>query len=166
MKEIKYNEYAKEALEGLTKGVFLNVTHEGVDNTMTIGWGSISYIWRKPVFMVMVRYSRHTYEMLDKVGEFTVSIPFGDNFKKELAFCGTKSGRDLNKFESCNLQTVRANKVNAPLISGCNLHYECKVVYKQVLDPGDLESEISNKFYKDTDLHVLYYGEIVGTYLE
>lgn len=166
MKKIKYNEYAKEALDGLTRGAFLNVSHEGVDNTMTIGWGSISYIWRKPIFMVMVRYSRHTYEMLSGAGEFTVSIPFGDEFKKELALCGTKSGRDLDKFQSCNFPKARANKVNAPLILGCNLHYECQVVYKQVLEPGALDSEMSNKFYKDDDVHVLFYGEIVGTYLE
>lgn len=166
MREIKYNDYAKEALDGLTKGAFLNVTHEGRDNTMTIGWGSISYIWRKPVFMVMVRYSRHTYTMLDEAREFTVSIPFGDNFKQALALCGSKSGRDIDKFQSCNFPRVRANKVNAPLISGCNLHYECKVLYKQVLDPAALEPGLSNKFYGNDDLHVLYYAEIVGTYLE
>lgn len=166
MKEIKYNEYAKEALDGLAKGAFLNVTHAGMDNTMTIGWGSISYIWRKPVFMVMVRHSRHTYEMLDGAGEFAVSIPFGDDFKKELALCGSKSGRDIDKFQSCNFPVLRANKVKAPLIAGCNLHYECRVVYKQVLDSAGLETQLSNKFYKDNDLHVLYYGEILGTYLE
>ncbi|HHX59213.1 MAG TPA: flavin reductase family protein [Epulopiscium sp.] len=166
MQEIKYNEYAQEVLEGLTKGAFLSVTHEGEDNTMTIAWGSLGYIWRKPVFMVMVRYSRHTYEMLKNAEEFTVSIPFGDEFVKELALCGTKSGRDLDKFKSCNLQKTRANKVNAPLIAGCNLHYECKVVYKQVLEPQALQSGMSQKFYPDNDVHVLFYGEIVGTYLE
>ncbi len=166
MKEIKYNEYATEALDGLAKGAFLNVTHEDQDNTMTIGWGSLSYIWRKPVFMVMVRYSRHTYKMIDEAGEFTVSIPFGDHMKKELGICGSKSGRDIDKFQTCSFPKVRANKVNAPLISGCNLHYECKVLYKQVLDPGALESQLSSQFYKDDDLHVLYYAEIVGTYLE
>lgn len=166
MKEIKYNEYAKEALDGLAKGAFLNVTHEGQDNTMTIGWGSLSYIWRKPVLMVMVRYSRHTYQMLEAAGEFSVSIPFGDQFKKELALCGRKSGRDIDKFQACGFPKLRANKVQAPLISGCQLHYECKVVYRQVLDPAALESELSNKFYGSDDLHVLYYGEIIGTYLQ
>lgn len=166
MKEIKYNEYAQEVLEALTKGAFLSVTDEGMDNTMTIGWGSVGYIWRKPVFMVMVRYSRHTYGMLDRAEEFTVSIPFGDKLKKELAFCGTKSGRDVNKFESCGIKPLRANTVNAPLIPGCHIHYECRVVYKQVLDPKALVSNMSDQFYKDDDVHVLFYGEIIGTYLE
>ena len=166
MKEVNYNKYGEEALAALEKGVFLNVTDGGIDNTMTIGWGSIGYIWRKPVFMVMVRYSRYTYEMLNKSGEFTVSIPFGDQFKKELGICGTKSGRDIDKFQTCNLSRVKAHKVNAPLISGCDLHYECRVVYSHVLEPADLEADLSNKFYNNNDLHVLFYGEIIGTYLE
>ena len=166
MQEIKYNQYAKEALEGLMRGAFLNVSHEGKDNTMTIGWGSLGYIWKKPIVMVMVRYSRHTYRMLDDAGEFTVSIPFGDDFKKELAFCGTKSGRDVNKFDGCDLITVKGHKVNAPLIDGCDLHYECKVVYKQVMEPGMLNGDLDAKFYKNNDFHVLYYGEIVGTYVK
>lgn len=166
MKEIKYNEYAKEALEGLTKGAFLNVSHEGQDNTMTIGWGSVGFIWKKPIIMVMVRYSRHTYRMLDDAGEFTVSIPFGNELKKELAFCGTKSGRDVNKFQSCNFPNLRAHKVNAPLIAGCDLHYECKVVYKQAMEPAVIDQGIDDKFYKNNDFHVMFYGEIVGTYVE
>lgn len=166
MREIKYNDYAKEALAGLQKGAFLNVSHQDKDNTMTIGWGSLGYIWKKPVLMVMVRYSRHTYRMLDKAGQFTVSIPFGDQFKKELGLCGSKSGRDMDKFQAFNLPMLRANKVNAPLISGCNLHYECKVVYKQTMEPAALDLAIDQQFYKDNDFHVLYYGEIVGTYLE
>ena len=166
MQEIMYNQYSKQVLDGLTKGAFLNVSHEGKDNTMTIGWGSLGFVWKKPVIMVMVRYSRHTYRMIDGAGEFTVSIPFGDEFKKELAFCGTRSGREVNKFDSCNLPSVRAHKVNAPLIDGCDLHYECKVVYKQAMEPGVIEPGIDEKFYKNNDFHVMFYGEILGTYVK
>ena len=164
MKEIKYNDYGKEAIEELTKGAFLSVSHEGQNNTMTIAWGSIGYMWRKPIFMVMVRYSRHTYTMLNKSQEFTVSIPFGDKFKRELALCGKKSGRDIDKFKLCDFPDLRANKVNAPLISGCDLHYECKVLYKQTMEPGLLDPD-KEFFYKDNDHHVLFYGEILGTYM-
>ena len=166
MQEIMYNQYSKQVLDGLTKGAFLSVSHEGKDNTMTIGWGSLGFVWKKPVIMVMIRYSRHTYRMIDGAGEFTVSIPFGDEFKKELAFCGTKSGKDVDKFDACNLPSIRAHKVKAPLIDGCDLHCECKVVYKQAMEPGMIEPGIDNKFYKNNDFHVMFYGEIVGTYVK
>ena len=38
MKEIKYNEHAKEVLEILQKGAFLTTHADGKTNTMTIGW--------------------------------------------------------------------------------------------------------------------------------
>lgn len=166
MKEVMYNDYLKETLEVLPKGAFLNVSCGGKDNTMTIGWGSVGIAWGKPVFIVMVRYSRYTYRMLDQAGEFTVSVPLNSDFKKELAFCGTKSGKDYDKFGECNINKIKAHKVNAPLIDGCDLHYECKVVYKQAMEPIAIAPDIDKRFYTNNDFHVLFYGEIIGTYLK
>lgn len=53
---------------------------------MTISWGNIGFQWRKPVFIALVRESRYTKEFIDKSNEFTVTIPFGDSMKEELAF--------------------------------------------------------------------------------
>ena len=58
MKEIAYNQYAKETLEILSKGALLTVKSGEKVNAMTIGWGSIGFMWGKPVFMAMVRPSR------------------------------------------------------------------------------------------------------------
>ena len=82
MKEIAYNEHADKALDILSKGAFLTTAHDGKVNTMTIGWGSLSYMWGKPVFVVMVRHSRYTYEIIEKSGEFTVSLTLKDMKKK------------------------------------------------------------------------------------
>ena len=35
-------------------------------NAMTIGWGSIGYIWRRPFIQVVVRPTRYTYEFMEK----------------------------------------------------------------------------------------------------
>lgn len=56
IKRIKFNEYSSEGLEQLRKGAFLTLKDGDEVNTMTIGWGSISVIWNKPIFMVAVRY--------------------------------------------------------------------------------------------------------------
>lgn len=68
------------------KGAFLTVENQEKVNTMTISWGNIGYQWNKPIFTVLVRKSRHTYEMLEKGAEFSISIPLNDNFKESLAF--------------------------------------------------------------------------------
>ncbi|MDR7869348.1 MAG: flavin reductase family protein [Tissierellaceae bacterium] len=165
IQNIKFNEYSTEALEQLKKGAFLTVQDGEQLNTMTIGWGSISYIWNKPIFMVAVRYSRHTYNLLENAKEFTVSIPLKNDLKKELAFCGTKSGRDVNKIEHCNLSIADGQKVSTPIISDCELHYECKVVYQQAMEPSTLDKDIRKRSYSTNDYHVLYFGEIVDAYL-
>lgn len=165
IKRINFNEYSSEALEQLKKGAFLTVKNEDEVNTMTIAWGSISYIWNKPIFMVAVRYSRHTYKLIDNAGEFTVSIPLKNDLKKELAYCGTKSGRDVNKFKECNLTIVEAQKISTPVIGECELHYECKIVYQQAMEPATLAEEIRNRNYPNNDYHVLYFGEIKDSYL-
>jgi flavin reductase (DIM6/NTAB) family NADH-FMN oxidoreductase RutF len=43
---------------------------------------------------------------VERDGVFTVSVPLPDAMKKELGFCGTKSGRDVNKLESLGLSTL------------------------------------------------------------
>jgi flavin reductase (DIM6/NTAB) family NADH-FMN oxidoreductase RutF len=163
MKELQWNERSAEALELLSKGAFLTTAHDGKVNTMTIGWGSVGFVWRKPVFTVMVRPSRHTYNLIENSDEFTVSIPL-QNMQKALALCGTKSGRDLNKFEAAGITTAPGQKVAVPIIDCAGIHYECKILYKQAMIPGNADAGVKASCYADGDYHVMYYGEIVAVY--
>ena len=160
-----FSEYSQQALEQLKKGAFLTVKSGDETNTMTIGWGAISYIWNKPIFMVAVRYSRHTYSLIEKSREFTVSMPHEKDLRKELAFCGSRSGRDVNTFEECGLSMESAWSLATPVIGDCELHYECRVVYQQAMEPFALNPEIRSHMYGDNnDFHVLYYGETLKSY--
>ena len=165
VKEINFNDKLKEMLDQINKGAFLTVTDGKNINTMTIGWGNVGILWSRPMFMVAVRYSRHTYDLLEKAKDFTVSIPIEKDLKKELAYCGTHSGKDVNKFRECNLNLKDGRKVTSPIIENCELHYECKIVYKQAMEPGTLDESIKDKYYKGNDFHILYFGEIVDCYL-
>jgi flavin reductase (DIM6/NTAB) family NADH-FMN oxidoreductase RutF len=166
LKKIAYDDYIQEATRALSKGAFLTVKSNDKVNTMTIGWGSIGYCWGKPVFMVMVRDSRYTYELIEKSDEFTVSIPLKGQLKEALKFCGTKSGRDYDKFSESSLSIQAGQDVNTPIIKGCDLHYECKIKFKQVMNPNNLDQKYNKDWYPQKDYHTLYFGEIVGTYLE
>lgn len=165
-KDIAYNEYSKEMLEQLQKGAFLTVKNGEKLNTMTIGWGTIGFIWNKPIFTVLVRYSRHTYDMIKDADEFTVSVPLSKDMKKELSLCGTKSGREIDKFKECDLTAHKGKVIDTPIIGECDLHYECKIVYKQAMEPALLDKNIREAKYSNNDFHVLYYGEIVASYLK
>jgi len=160
-----FQDLAPALIDGLKKGAFLTVSNDNEDNTMTIGWATIGRIWNKPVLMVAVRYSRYTYNLLNNSKEFTVSIPKKGTMSEELKFCGTKSGRDFDKFKECNIKTKKAKTVDTVVLNDCKHHFECRVIYQQTMEPETLENESKERFYKDNnDYHVLFYGEILDSY--
>lgn len=166
MENLAYTKLSEQAMSQLGKnGAFL-ITKDGqVLNAMTISWASIGTIWSKPIMTVAVRYSRFTYPIIDKAKEFSISIPKQGEMKSELAFCGSKSGRDYDKFSECNLTAGTAREISTPIIKECKIHFECKVVYKQAMEPGLVDESIKKTYYNSlNDYHVLYYGEIVDCY--
>lgn len=163
---VNFTENLEKGMELLhKKGAFLTVKNGDKLNTMTISWGSVGFQWNAPVFMTLVRKSRYTHELIDNAEEFTISIPFDEELKKSLAFCGTKSGRDFNKFQECNLKVDDGKEVGTPVIANCGLIYECKIVYKQDMIPDLVDKDVDEKCYSDKDYHTMYYGEIVACYI-
>lgn len=167
MRKVQFSDYSKEILEQLQKGAFLTVKDKDENlNTMTISWGSIGYMWNRPVFTVMVRYSRHTYDLIENSNDFTVSFPKSGALKEELGICGVKSGRDIDKFKECNITPLNVYNINTPVVKECDIHIGCKIVYKQAMAPESIiDSKIKEEKYSSEDYHVLYYGEIVDVYI-
>lgn len=163
MKQVTPASIANEINEKLPKGIFLNTKADGKVDTMIIGWGAVGNVWGKPVMMVMVRKSRYTKTLLDKSMEFTVSIPMHD-MRKAIGICGTKSGRDIDKFAEAALTAQPGQKIDTPVIADAGLHIECKVVYHQDMLPKNLDKVYTDRWYDDNDWHTLYYGEIVAAY--
>lgn len=164
MIDMPYNDLSPQVLEQLAKGVFLTVGDAYKANVMTIGWGNIGFIWGRPIFMVLVRYSRYTYKLLEERKEFSVSVPLSRDMKKELTFCGTNSGRDYDKFKECSLTPASPKVLSTPVVGECDRFYECSVVCRQAIEPGSLDQGIKDAFYPVQDYHVLYYGEIKASY--
>ena len=165
MKELNYNDVLGIINEKLANGgIFLNAASGGKANTMTIGWAYMGTSWRKNIFIAMVRPQRHTFGLIEGSGEFTVSIPTNDPMKKQLAFAGTESGRDHDKFEGHGLTAMPARKVNVPVVKECGLHIECKVVNKQYLSGEFMDQAVKDRSYPESDFHMLYYGEVVDCY--
>ena len=162
MKSIDYMKVADEVMAQIIKGAFLTVKAGDALNTMTIGWATLGFVWSKPIFMVAVRDSRHTFGIIEKASDFTVSVPKTDIHDKVM-FCGTKSGRDYDKFKECNLELKDSQEVVSPIINTPGIHFECKIVYKSAMDSAHLIEEYE-KIYPDKDYHTLYFGEIMSCY--
>lgn len=166
MKTVNYLSIAEEVIQQIkSKGAFLLAKSKNDEkiNVMTIGWTSIGYMWSKPIMTVLVRKSRFTHHIIEKATSFTVSIPT-DDLIEALNFCGTKSGRDFNKFKECKLSVIPAQKVDTPIIDILGFHYECKIVYKSEMNPDFLCKEYKEDVYADNDYHTFYFGEIVDCY--
>jgi len=166
MNNISALSHAPRMLESLgSAGAFLTVSVPVRLNTMTIGWGSVSIYWGKPVFIAPVRHSRFTHSIIEEAGEFTVSFPAPGTMKEQLAFCGTKSGRDVDKFSECALQTLPGRMVDCPVIKGAGLHIECRIRMGIDMDITKMDAGIA-AMYRDGDAHTLYFGEIIDCYME
>ena len=163
MKNLNYMSIAEDSISKIKKGAFLTVKAAEALNTMTIGWATLGFIWQKPIMMVAVRSTRHTFGIIERAHDFTVTIPSG-NMSKAIASCGTKSGRDVDKFKMCNLETANGRKVVSPIIKVPGIHYECKIVYKSVMNEAFLDKSYDTALYPQKDYHTLYFGEILACY--
>jgi len=162
LKEIQYTENVDHSLK-MMRGMGLLLTTvdaDGKPNTMTIGWGNPGVIWSLPIFVVYVRPSRFTFGNIEATREFVVSVP-NEGMGEECAYCGTKSGRDVDKFAEQGLTTVPAATVKVPLIAECVRHYECKVVHYNDVSDAAIDAEVRAANYPQGDLHRVYYGQIL-----
>ncbi len=153
-----------DILSHLKKGAFLTTKHNDKVNTMTISWGNMGIEWGEDVFITMVRDSRFTKTALDETDRFTVTIPLDESMKKELAFCGSKSGRDVDKIKECGFELTDGKSIDVPAIKCHSLVIECQVLYAQRMEEALMTPEFKEKFYSSGDIHTLYHGKIVAIY--
>ena len=96
-------------------------------------------------------------------------MPLNRTLRKELGICGSKSGRDTDKFDVCNFTPLEGAEVNCPVIGQASLHIECKVVAKTLMDASKMSGFIVDKMYagdyEKGDYHTLFFGEIAAAYV-
>lgn len=69
---------------------------------------------------------RRTYENLREVDEFVLAIPSKEMISK-VWICGTKSGREVDKFKLAGLETTKSKSIRPPLVKNIPVQLECKV---------------------------------------
>jgi len=163
--KVNYTEFFGPTMEKLpSPGLLLGVYQpNGAANIMTIGWGTIGFCWGMPIWTVLVRPSRYTYQGMEYSGCFTVNVPSA-GMSKAMAICGSKSGRDTDKFAVCGLTQEKAQNVLAPCVAECPIVYECQIIHASDILPEKLADEIITSAYKDGDYHRVYFGKIIATY--
>jgi flavin reductase (DIM6/NTAB) family NADH-FMN oxidoreductase RutF len=127
-------------------------------NTMTGAWGGLGILWDKRVCFCVVRPTRHTYSFLEASEFFTLSF-FEDRYRDVLTYCGTKSGRDVDKIAQTGLSP--AFDGNVIYFGEARLVFVCRKIYTQDIIPGNFVDSGIEKFYPNKDYHRMYVGEIL-----
>jgi flavin reductase (DIM6/NTAB) family NADH-FMN oxidoreductase RutF len=136
----------------------LTAGKKGDYNTMTCGWGALGYLWNKPIAVVFVRPTRHTYKYANKYDEFTLSF-FGRKCRKALSICGSRSGRDCDKVKEAGL-TLGFTAQGNVYFQEARMVLECRKIYFDDLDPKKFLSSEIGESYPKNDYHRFYVGEI------
>jgi len=148
-----------------TQNALLTAGDKNACNTMTIGWCQLGWLWNQPVCTVYVRPERYTYEFMEKHDYFTVSVLPADA-KKLMAFCGTKSGRDVDKVKECGL-TLCYGAGDAPFFEEAEMVLVCKKAYVQDMDASCVldEERILPYYGEKGGWHRMYVGRVEEAYI-
>lgn len=118
----------------------------GRTNAMPAGW--CMFTSNQPTMMaVSIGVERYTHKLLKDSEDFVLAFPTEDQ-KEDVYFCGTNSGKAVDKFEETDLQTSPSSRVQAPLIRDSAACFECRK--QDSLVTGD---------------HTIFVGEIVAAHV-
>ncbi|MFX0116169.1 MAG: flavin reductase family protein [Candidatus Hodarchaeota archaeon] len=127
--------------------VLLSVGEGSDANIITLSWvANVNSI--PPCIAAGVRPERHSYGLLKETGDFVINIPSKSQLRATI-ICGTKSGKDINKWETCELTSKPSTLVKSPMIAECPINIECKT--QQVIDLGS---------------HHLFIGEVLAVHVD
>ncbi len=167
-------DYAEQISKALSKGILLNTNGEKF-NSMVIGWGHLGVVWSLPTFVVYVRQGRYTRAQLDATREFTLSVPLGEPVPQIVRVCGSMSGRRVDKADAAGLTLVEPSTIATPAVAEYPLTLECRVLYAQKQELGDIPEDIRRRMYpadvdsdnplSNRDAHIAYIGQIVDAYI-
>ena len=127
--------------------IVMTVDVEGTANVIPLAW--VTQASGDPLrFAVAIDKRQHSHRLLSECGEFVLAFPDVKQVE-EVLFCGTRSGRKVNKELESGFEFAPSTSIAPPLVRGCLANLECKLVSQH--DAGD---------------HTLFVGEVVAAHVE
>jgi len=115
-------------------------------NIITVAWTGV--ICSDPAMVyVSVRPSRYSYDLIEKSKEFVINLTT-ENLTYTTDWCGVKSGKNVDKFETMHLTKQKADFVKCPMIAESPISLECKVIEE-----------------KDLGSHTMFIAEVLGVHV-
>ena len=127
--------------------MLVSAKHEDKESIITLAWGG-TLSSNPPYVGISIRKERYSHDLIANSKEFVVNIPSADQ-RDSVEFCGTKSGKDYDKWKECKFTKGDGAKINTPFISECPVSMECKL--HQIVELGS---------------HDLFIGEVVALHID
>ena len=141
-------------------------------NTMTASWGHIGALWGqsvngRPTVEVFIRPSRYTDKFVDENDCFSLTF-FDEQYKKDLAYLGSHSGRDEDKISKTKLTPVFIDGVpafkEAKTVIIARKLYKGKIEKNNFIDKSIIKAFYDNESghaYNNNSYHNVYIAEIL-----
>ena len=156
--DIKEYEFSPVKAIGDNWGILTGTDGDGF-NSMTVSWGSVGVLWSKPCVFVFVRPGRYTYKFMEQGEYFSLAI-MPEGIHSEMAVFGSKSGRDIDKYEASGFTPLKEKGVYFP--KEAETVFICKKIAAGDIAPSwFIDPEIDPKNYPKKDYHRMYVGEII-----
>ena len=133
-------------------------------NIIGLSWWMFTS-WDPLMIAIAVGHERYSHECLEHHKEFVLCFP-SEGQEKDAWICGTKSARNVDKFQETEFRPVHSDIVKPPVIEGSTVAYECRVV-KQV-ETGDHTMYIANVVAihgrpdKPAHLYSIHYSKLIS----
>lgn len=113
------------------KGAFwpapVNLITVGIENPNIFTLGIVGApCSRPPILTISVKPHRYSYQLLKAAGQFVVNFPTAE-MVDQMWICGTRSGREIDKWKACGFTPVKGAVVDVPSIAECPVNIECTV---------------------------------------
>ncbi len=131
----------------------------GAVNMMTASWGGMGVMWNRPVCLAVVRPQRYTFEFLERESVYSLCF-FDEQLRSTLTFCGTESGRDVDKVKETGLTPIEGPG-GAIIWQQARLAFCCRKIHVQDIDPAGFVDPTLAENYPIQDYHRTYVGEVL-----
>ncbi len=138
-------------------------------NSMTGSGGGLGLLFKKPTTWCLLRADRYTLEMIQKEQTYTMSY-FPDEYKKQVLFLGSKSGRDSEKMKEVELTSVQTPSGDMSF-KEARLIIECKLTEITAPRLNDFYSQeakdyINEAYKEESDYRKYVFGEITYVWVK
>jgi flavin reductase (DIM6/NTAB) family NADH-FMN oxidoreductase RutF len=138
-------------------------------NSMTASGGGLGILFRKPTTWCILQTGRYTLELMQKEQTYTLSY-FPDEYRKQIMYLGSRSGRDSDKMKEVELTSIQTPSGDVSF-KEARLIFECNLT--QITAPGlnDFYSQEAKDYvsevYNDPKEHRKFvFGEITRVWVK